>query len=466
MDAPLYQKLRTYNKKGYTSFHMPVHRNGAMYDAFLRKHLLSLDYTELADTDNLANASGCILHMHQNMADTFRADHAHLLVNGSTGGIHAMLFACLGRGEKILLDRNVHQSVLNACLLFDLDPVYIDVRIDPHMGIVSSISAEAVAQTLSENPDAKAVLITSPTYFGVVSDVQKIAQAVHQYRIPLLVDCAHGSHFAFSDRLPLLPTELGADACVLSLHKTLGALTQTGLLLHSGSLLSWNRLQVALRLLQTTSPSYVMMSCADYVCAYMQENGKPLLDVAIDRTAQFRQSLERKTNCICHYDNVYAYDPLRLVINVSHYGITGLKAAQLLHDHFYVDVEMADSNNIVCIISHMTRASDFKTLLHSLLSITKDLPSVQKNLSVYALPAVEPAIRPYTAYCADIEMIPLQACIGRISAGNVSVYPPGVPAVFAGCRISRQAVTYICTMQKAGAVITGLCEGGLPVVSE
>lgn len=270
MKAPLWETIKKYSLQGYTSFHMPVHGGGRALPAELAGSA-ALDVTELDATDNLANPKGCIKKAHFEAAKAFGCEFAHYMVGGSTSGIHAMFLGTCKRGDTVLVDRCAHMSVLNACAMYDLKPAFIERDVLPIFSIAAPLKSEQVTAAIKKTPHAKAVLITSPTYYGVCSDIASIAEAVHRAGMLLLVDSAHGSHFAFCDSFPATPIQAGADLCTMSLHKTLGALTQTAILLGNGGSFDKTRLKMAINMVQTSSPSYLLMSVADYVLSDMQK---------------------------------------------------------------------------------------------------------------------------------------------------------------------------------------------------
>lgn len=461
----LYNSIHTFTHEPRISFHMPVHNGGELYGADVADALLRLDVTELDATDNLAAPSGAILQAHENMARIFGADHAHLLVGGSSAGIHAMLFSCLKRGDTILVDRCAHQSVLNACVLYGFYPVFFEREVNQSFQIPGNLDLDSLRRAIAENPQAKAVLVTSPTYYGVCADVPALAKIVHNSGMALLVDSAHGSHFAFCSSLPQIPTAEGADLCVLSLHKTLGALTQTALLLHKSAAVPFAHVKTCLNLIQTTSPSYLFMCTADFLCAKMAAEGEFLFSRAVALAQNARQALAQTTRFICLPNE--KGDLTRLVINVSAYAATGYVVAKRLETDFRIDIEMADQYNLVCIIGPLTTQRDVDALAAALAEIAAGLPLASNpppNIS--PLPPLQLCEAPGDVFGGHTKTIPLDDSAGRICAATVSVYPPGVPCLIPGARITQQALQYIAAVQSCGGKVTGLQAGGIPVADK
>jgi arginine decarboxylase len=459
----LYNTIAGFAREQRISFHMPVHGGGMLFDPQVREMFLQLDLTELDATDNLAHPTGPIAQTHQNMARLFGADNAHLLVGGSSAGLHAMLLACLRRGDTVLVDRCVHQSVLNACTLYGFQPVFFERTLLDGFSIPGEVELSSLRRAAEENPHAKAVLITTPTYYGICSDVAAIADIAHRHNMALLADCAHGPHFTFCDKLPNIPTEDGADLCVLSLHKTLGAPTQTALLLHKTERVSFPRVKACINMVHTTSPSYLLLCAADLVCAKMAAEGDALFSRAVKLTKFIKDVLEQDTNLRCLPDGG---DLTRLVVNVSAYALSGYAAADMLDKKYGIDVEMADLYNIVCIIGPLTTQADADALVCALRCVVAEADPARGTQPVLPpLPQIWMVQDMNAAFFSDTVCIPLSDSIGRVSAATVSVYPPGIPCFVPGAQITSEALCYLEAVRTAGGAVTGL-EGESIVVKK
>lgn len=456
----LYNAISGFVRQGRTSFHMPVHGGGKLYGEAAGE-FLSLDVTELPETDNLACPSGAIAQMHENMARLFSADHAHVLVGGSSAGIHAMLLACLRRGDALLVDRSVHQSVLNACALYGFVPVFFERDMLPGYSIPGHINFDSLHRAMQDTPHAKAILVTTPTYYGICEDVRALAELAHNQHIPLLADCAHGPHFSFSPQLPNVATADGADLCALSLHKTLGAPTQTALLLHRSDIVDYARVKSCVNMIHTTSPSYLLMCAADLVCAKMAHEGEALFARAARLVQTVRAQLEQDTLLRCLPNG----DTTRLVVNVSAYALTGYDVAQQLADTYAIDVEMADPHNIVCIFGPLTTEKEANALSSALCAIAGYANSAAAGAEAPPLlPPIRLASPPADAFSAPSEHVPLAESVGRICAATVSTYPPGVPCLIPGARITDEAAAYLRATLRSGGTVTGLEDKSVAVL--
>lgn len=462
-NAKLYNSIKNFINEKRISFHMPVHGGGEIYDEEFRKNIMAFDVTELDATDNLAAPKGAILHTHENMARLFKAKNAHILVGGSSAGISAMMLSSLKRNDTVLIDRCAHISVINACVLYGFVPVFIEREINKDFGISAPLSVDAIRRAINENPSAKAVLITSPTYYGICSPIDEIADMAHKNNMVLIVDCAHGSHFTFSDVLPLLPTQQGADMCVVSLHKTLGAPTQTALLLHNSEKISFEQVKTCINMVTTTSPSYMLMCAADAICEKMSRDGEKLIKKAIEYAKYAKEKIEKTTKCRCLPKE--GGDMSRLVINFSSYEITGEKVAQMLCDKYKIDAEMADYYNVVCIVSQANEIEEIDELVLALgeicskarvrekaseIKIEKTPLKIEKNIS--------------EAFFSDTKMVEIRKSIGHICADTVSIYPPGEVCLVPGAKIEEETVDNIIRASKACMRITGMQDGCIRVV--
>lgn len=458
--AELFKQIYDFSAQKRISLHMPVHGGGALYDDALRNSLMKLDLTELDATDNLAAPSGAIQKMHESMARLFRAYNAHTLVGGSSSGIHAMLLSCVKQGGSVLVDRCAHISVINACIMYGINPVFIDREIDPEYMLPRALTPSALENALTAHPNVDAVLVTSPTYYGICSPIDELARISHNYGAVLLVDCAHGSHFAFSPALPNLPTELGADMCVLSLHKTLGAPTQTALLLHKSDIISFSDIKSCLNMVHTTSPSYMLMCAADALCAKMASEGETLVKNMLDTTQYAKELISTQTHCRCLHQN--GGDLARLVINFSSYSTTGYEISDILAKKYKIDIEMADLCNIVCITAPLTSRSEIEQLAAAIKEITSTLPEAHTpHLSPVPPLTIEQS--PHDTFFGEKELADPDDCVGQICADTISVYPPGIPCLISGAKICSEAISCIKSALSSGAAVTGLHDGKIRI---
>ncbi len=460
--AKLYNKIKKFSLEKRISFHMPVHGGEKLYGKRYVKKLMSFDVTELDETDNLYAPEGAIKDMHENMAKLFGAKNAHFIAGGSSSALHAMLLSSLKRGEKLLVDSCVHISVINACVLYGIEPVFINREICPDFCIAAPITPSLLKKAIEDNPDAKAVLITSPTYYGVCSPIAELADITHEHDMIFLVDCAHGSHFAFCDNLPNIPAFEGADMCAVSLHKTLGAPTQAALLLYNSEKIPFEKVKTGINMVQTTSPSYMLMCSSDFICEKMARYGQRLFDKAVMLTDYAKTKIEQKTKCKCLSNE--GGDLSRLVINLGAYDITGDGMAKSLSEKYKIDVEMAESYNIVCIIGPVSTKSELNSLIKAICEILSGTEA-RKDIGI---PKESNPIQMKMSLCGAFfnegELVPIEKSCGRICADTVSIYPPGIACLVPGALIDEKIIKGLQNAQNQKRRITGMHNGKVRVV--
>ncbi|MHB8063315.1 MAG: aminotransferase class I/II-fold pyridoxal phosphate-dependent enzyme [Ruminiclostridium sp.] len=349
---------------------MPGHKLSRGIPHELAQDVLQLDVTEIEGTDNLHYPEGIIKQAEELAAKAFGADKTFFLVNGSTCGIQAAIMSVCARGQKIIIGRDSHKSVISGLILSGAKPVFVYPQYNCEFGITEAISAKSIEQALCKNPDVVAVLITRPNYYGICSDIEEISNIVHSHNKLLIVDEAHGAHFAFSQQLPTSALQHGADICIQSAHKTLPAVTQGAYLHIRGSRVDLKRLQFNLNLLQTSSPSYIIMSYLDIAREIMVTKGAERLDTLINDIEWFKQGI-KDCNTYKVLSNQYLnekviHDPTRLVINISKLGISGYAAEKILREKFKTQVEMADYENLVFITTIADNHETFSSLLEAM----------------------------------------------------------------------------------------------------
>ena len=459
MKTPILDMLKSYKERNRISFCMPGHKNGlGLADEFSS---FALDVTELADTDNLTNPKTAVLEAKKLCADFFGAYDSFFLVNGSTGGIYTMLASVCTNGDCIIISRNCHCSVINACTLLGIKPVFIEQPILDSFNIPGGINPNEIRK-LIEIHNPKAVFITSPNYFGICSDLKAIAKIAHSYKIPLLVDEAHGAHFnADKNRLPLSAMACGADLCVQSAHKTLNSPNQTAFLHYNSKIIDYNRVKTVFSMLQTSSPSYLMCAAADYARAHLEKNTWNELVLKVtelkSKLSPYYKILDKS---VIGNDNIFDLDISRIVINLSDYDITGFEFSEILRIRFNIDIEMQDLYNIILIPTPANSYDDFNNLFNALITIHKDLKKSENNSVSMPLPTLGYSLSPQKAFYGNTKSCPISESVGKTSASTVVCYPPGVPITAPGFIITKETVDYLVISQQAGAEISGLDENG------
>ncbi|MBE5038960.1 aminotransferase class I/II-fold pyridoxal phosphate-dependent enzyme [Ructibacterium gallinarum] len=442
----LYHELKKFHQKDQVSFHIPGHKNGKGLSERLKRDGFLLDVTEFSETDDLQNPTGILRQAQLRAARAFGAGTSFYLTNGSSGGLHAAVLAACKAGDQILVDRSCHQAVIAALVLAGLRPVFVYPGFDPELGVYTGITAAMVKSAIDENPDITGAVITSPTYYGICSDIWGIAMCLHNSGKFLIVDEAHGAHFAFHEELPATALSLGADICVQSAHKTLPALGQTAFLhVGRGSLIDRDAVAQALRLVRSTSPSYLLMTSLDEAVMYMERHGVRELDRCIRQTAELKATV-RKYGVLEFLDSKglnCPQDALRLVVDFRKTGVSGYCMQRLLQETFHIYPEMADAFHVVFVITTANTRQEIEFLKQALIRISRTRLDSVPALAPEPLSKVVMTMEPKAAWNAQKKRIPIRDASGEVSAGIVSVCPPGAAVLIPGQKIDPAAVSYL-----------------------
>jgi arginine decarboxylase len=494
-ETPLLTALWKCTQENHAPFYTPGHKRGTgisqkLVDAF-GKNVFAADLAELTELDNLFAPEGVIAKAQQLAAEAFGAARTWFLVNGSTCGIEAAILATCGTGDKIILPRNVHSSAIAGLILSGAMPIFVNPEYDPILGIAHSITPETVAAALQKHPDAKAVLMVYPTYYGVCGDVEAIANITHSYNIPLLVDEAHGSHFGFHPEFPMPALTAGADICVQSIHKTLGAMTQASMLHLQGNRVNCDRITKALQLLQSTSPSYILMASLDAARSQIALHGKELLSQTLHLADKACKSISEIPGLSVldlsnfNYLN-FTQDRTRLTIRVSELGLTGFIADEILETEFGIRSEFASPQHVTFIISLGNTSSDIENLVQGLIKLAQRyednylFPKHQEEKCVNIFDnnfniANESVMSPREAFFAATETLEFDKSYdkqslmleayrtleNRICAEIICPYPPGIPVLMPGEIITEDALNYLQKIKASGGFITGCSDANL-----
>lgn len=461
--TPLFEALVKHAAKGSAGFHIPGHGQGKALPADLLalggQALFAFDLTELPGLDDLHNPQGPIARAQELAAAIYGADRSFFLVNGTSVGIQALLAAQAGDRE-VIIPRNVHRSVLGGLVIAGADPVYVLPEIITEFGVDCGVPPERIRRALERHPDAGAVLAVCPNYYGVLSDLAGQSSVVHQADKPIWVDEAHGAHLRFHPALPPDAMAAGADAAVQSTHKLGGSLGQSSILHVREGIVDGDAVAAALRLLQTTSPSYLLMASLDLARRQMALQGETLLGKALGLADTVRQRLSQ-----VRYLRVLTGDDLpeghcgldttKLVISVRELGLTGYQVKGLLAKRYGVFVEMADVGNIVAFISIGSTPGDCDLLVNALV----DIAARDRLPARAALPGAPVAfikrMKPREAWFSRSQKVPLTEARGRICAETVAVYPPGIPAVNPGEEITAEIYEYLRLVSGMGLPCQG-----------
>lgn len=452
----------------HAAFYTPGHRRGQGSPAVLTKtwgaQVWRYDLPELPGLDNLLAPSGILQEAQALAAAAYGAEQTWFLVNGSTCGVMAAILATCGPGDRILVSRNSHRSVLNGLVVSGAMPIWIEPEYDAEVGLSLGLDPAQVAAALGQYPDIKAVLMVSPTYHGICSPVAEIAAIAHQQGIPLLVDEAHGAHFAFHPDLPQSALAAGADVVIQSTHKTLAALTQAAMVHQQGDRVSSDRITQAIALLQSTSPSYLLMASLDAARHQMATQGQPLMEQTLVLAQQARQQICQIPRMAVLDSSVgkrgcSEIDLTRLTLDLAGLGLTGFKADEILHTQLGVIAEFPDYRYLTFILTLGTQPEEIHQLVRGCQQLAQhhaqpalpEIPHPQRRSGQLTIPARSPR----SAYYAPAITVDWSAAVDYLSAATICPYPPGIPVVLPGERISRTVLDYLRSLQDAGGVITG-----------
>lgn len=467
LETPLFDALLKHRNRHPIQFHIPGHKKGQGVDPAFREfvgdNILSIDLINIAPLDDLHSPKGAIKQAQELAAQAFGADYTFFSVQGTSGAIMTMILSVVGPNDKILVPRNVHKSIMSAIVFAGAIPVFIHPEVDPELGISHGISPESVEKALIEYPDAKAVLVINPTYFGVAADLTRIVDIAHAKDIPVLVDEAHGVHIHFHKSLPVSAMSAGADMAATSVHKLGGSMTQSSVLNVREGLVSPKRVQATLSMLTTTSTSYPILASLDTARRQLAIHGFDL----IDQTIRLAQDARKRINKIQHLHCVgkellnssatYDMDPTKLLISVKNLGITGHQAEEWLRENANIEIELSDLYNILCLVTLGDSRKEINLLVNALQRMSDALETENAVAEpIVLLPDIPRlAMTPRDAFYADTEIVPIDQAVGRISAEFIMIYPPGIPIFIPGEIITEENISYIHTNIAAGLPVQG-----------
>ncbi|KQL40353.1 arginine decarboxylase [Bacillus sp. FJAT-25509] len=467
IETPLFSSLLEHAKKNPIQFHIPGHKKGNGMDPTFREFIgdnaLSIDLINIAPLDDLHHPKGKIKQAQDLAAKAFGADHTFFSVQGTSGAIMTMVMSVCGPGDKIIVPRNVHKSVLSAIIFSGATPIFVHPEIDSELGISHGITTNAVKEAILTNPDAKAVLVINPTYFGFVADLKSIVELAHSHGLAVLVDEAHGVHIHFHNELPISAMQAGADMAATSVHKLGGSMTQSSILNVREGIVNVHRVQSVLSMLTTTSTSYLLLASLDVARKRLATVGEELLTNTIRLANNARNKINSINGLYCPgYDLVgkeatFNFDPTKILISVKKLGITGHDVEVWLRERFNIEVEMSDLYNVLCILTPGDSEEDIQQLIHALevLATEFDISERNTNLNVEIPTIPTLAVSPRDAFYSETESVPLEDSVGRIIAEFVMVYPPGIPIFLPGEEITLENLVYIKKNIEAGLPVQG-----------
>lgn len=461
--APIYEALERFKKMRVVPFDVPGHKRGRgnpELTALLGENCVQMDVNSMKPLDNLCHPISVIRDAEVLAAEAFHAAHAFLMVGGTTSAVQSMILSVVKRGEKIILPRNVHRSVMGALVLCGAIPIYVNPACDEKLGIPLGMSVSDVKKAIEKHPDAKAVLVNNPTYYGICSDLRSIVKLAHEHNMLCLADEAHGTHFYFGENLPVSAMDAGADMAAVSMHKSGGSLTQSSLLL-AGPAMTEGHIRQIINLTQTTSGSYLLLSSLDISRRNLALRGKESFARVVDLAEYARGEI----NAIGGYyayskelingDSIFDFDVTKLSVNTLNIGLAGIEVYDLLRDEYDIQIEFGDLGNILAYISIGDRIREIERLVSALYEVRRRFSKSKSDLMSHEYIDPQVAVSPQDAFYADKESLPIRETEGRVCSEFVMCYPPGIPILAPGERITKEILDYIEYAKEKGCSMTG-----------
>jgi lysine decarboxylase len=463
---PLLFALKNYIDKRRPAFHMPGHHRGKGVHKYLKElwgeNIFLFDITEVEGMDYLHKPEGVIKEAQELAAKAFGAKKTFFLINGSTVGNLVMLVSTLNPKDEIILQRNSHRSIIGGLALFDLIPVYIQSEIHKETGIPWGIKPEKYEDAIKKS-NAKVSFITSPNYFGMCENIEEILKIGKKYDHIMLLDEAHGVHFPFNSKLPVSGIKLGYDIIVQSAHKTLPSLTQTSFLHINSDKVDLDKVFDALTFLESSSPSYLFMVSLDTVRFQMETEGEKIWDEILELAEYTRNEINKIEGLNCFgkeilKDGIYDLDLTKITVNTKKIGLTGFEVEEILNKEYNIEIELSDSYNILLFLTPGIKREEIDILLDALrdISIKKKRDPIENDFVIPEIPEMKAT--PKEAFLREKEIIELKNAKDRISGKVISAYPPGLPILVPGEKISENILNYILDLKSKGANLQGFID--------
>ncbi len=462
-NAPIYEALLRLKRMRVVPFDVPGHKRGRgnrELTEFLGESCMEVDVNSMKPLDNLCHPVSVIKDAEELAAEAFGAANAFFMVGGTTSSVQAMIMYACKSGDKIILPRNVHRSAINSLILSDAVPVYVNPDTNETLGIPLGMSVAEVERAIKENPDAKAVLVNNPTYYGICSDLRRITEIAHAHGMLVLVDEAHGTHFYFGDDFPPTAMECGADLASVSMHKSGGSLTQSSFLL-MGSRINPDYMRQVINLTQTTSASYLLLSSLDLSRKRLALQGKEIFHETVKMAEYARYEINEIggyyafSKELINKDSVFAFDRSKLSVHTLSIGLAGIEVYDILRDEYDIQIEFGDIGNILAYISVGDRKRDIERLISALAEIKRVYGKSSTGMlsQEYINPVV--AETPRKAFYSNKKSLPLEETAGYICSEFVMCYPPGIPILAPGELITDDIIKYIKYAKEKGCQMTG-----------
>ena len=461
--APIYEALERFREMRVVPFDVPGHKHGKgnpELTAFLGEKCVGVDVNSMKPLDNLCHPVSVIRDAELLAADAFGAKHAFLMVGGTTSSVQSMVLSCCKQGDKIILPRNVHRSVINSLVLCGAIPVYVNPDVDRRLGISLGMSREHVRKAIAEHPDAVAVLVNNPTYYGICSDLRAIVKMAHDAGMLCLADEAHGTHFYFGENMPVSAMRAGADMAAVSMHKSGGSLTQSSLLL-IGENVNERHVRQIINLTQTTSGSYLLMSSLDISRRNLALRGREVFRKVVEMAEYAREEI----NAVGGYyaygrelingDSIFDFDPTKLSVHTRDIGLAGIEVYDILRDEYDIQIEFGDIGNILAYLSIGDRMQELERLVSALAEIKRRYKKDPDGLLSQEYIDPEVVCSPQEAFYSQKKSIPINESSGFVCSEFVMCYPPGIPILAPGERITKDIIDYIQYAKAKGCSMTG-----------
>lgn len=473
LKMPLVEAMFEYKEENIYPFHTPGHKGGRGMESLLRNELgesVKVDVSLMSELDDIHEPETYIKEAQALAAQTYGSDACFWAVNGTSQAIHAMLMTALKPGEKVLLPRNAHRSVAGGLILGGIEATFMQPDYCEAFGINFQVQPQAVEAALDKDASIKAVLLTSPNYYGVAADVEAIAKICHDRNVVLLVDEAHGPHLGFSDLLPKSALQCGADACAQSTHKIVGAMTQCSMLHVQGQRLDVTRAADVMSVLTTTSPNYLLMASLDAARAQLQVRGKEMAEDAVMAANKLRAvcskyaGLKLLTEADC---GGLKLDTTKVTVNFAEWGYTGIEAGDLFRKAG-IAVELVDAQNVLFLVTYADVTPDYEEALAKIDTVLKNMEANKRDRALAPdaqdVPVTTMAMSLREVFYGEKEALPLEESVGKICGEQVSFYPPGIPVLLPGEIITEEIIAYGKMMKDLGLPVSGPADGSLKTI--
>lgn len=460
---PIYEVLEELKTMRIVPFDVPGHKRGKgnkELTTFLGEKCLSVDVNSMKLLDNLCHPVSAIKEAEQLAAEAFGASQAFFMVNGTTSSVQAMILATLKKDDKLILPRNVHRSVMNALILCGAIPIYINPKLDERLGISLGMSCSDVKEAMEQHPDAKAIFINNPTYYGICSNLQEITKMAHERGMKVLVDEAHGTHFYFGEHMPITAMKAGADMASVSMHKSGGSLTQSSLLL-CGSDVNSDYVRQVINLTQTTSGSYLLLVSLDISRKNLALHGTQMFAHALSLAQYAREEINQigmyyaYGKELINGDSVYDFDQTKLSINTLDMGLAGIEVYDLLRDEYDIQIEFGDLGNILAYVSVGDDNKNIERLIGALAEIKRRFSKDKSKLLKQEYIAPKVVLSPQQAFYSQKQSLAIEECEGKVCCEFVMCYPPGIPILTPGELVTKEIIYYILYAKEKGCSLTG-----------